>query len=85
MDSLADHTARRDAALALEKIAAHERTCAERWTEARTEMRGLRAEIRSVGATVSQRNAAIYGRIWWLVGIFITALLLVIGWLISKL
>lgn len=79
-----DHDARSRADLALERIANHERRCEERWTEARTETRGLREDIKQLAGTVRHRNAELYSRIWWMVGGAFTLLLAVIGWLASR-
>lgn len=68
-----DHEARQQAALANQKIDAHEDRCAERWREARD------ASNKVVG-----KIDALQSRIWWVVGGVISAEFAIILWLMSR-
>jgi len=60
MNSFVDYEAREQAAIANQKIDSHEDKCAERWREARDEMRGLkRAQWYMVAALVGGQGAVI--------------------------
>lgn len=73
MTDAVDHEARQAAALANQKIDAHEDKCAERWREARDATAAL---VKSVEG-LSQR-------IWWGVGGVIAMMSAVILWLVDK-
>jgi Flp pilus assembly protein TadB len=63
-----DHEARQAAALANQKIDAHEDRCAERWREARDQMRETRDEIRGLRQTSRGTLLVLIG--WGLMALF---------------
>jgi len=65
---LIDHQARQQAALANQKIDAHEDRCAERWREARDQMKEARDEIRSLRQTSRSTLLVLIG--WGLMALF---------------
>ena len=58
MTEAKDQVARQTAALAKQKIEDHEDHCAERWGEARSELRSLRDETKLLHGRVSETNRA---------------------------
>jgi len=72
-NEVVDHDARRDAALANQKIDAHEDKCAERWREARDATAALVKSIEGLSQ-----------RIWWGVGGVIAFMSAVILWLLDR-
>lgn len=59
-NDMVDHEARQSAALANQKIDAHEDRCAERWKEARDEMREGRSFQRwSLGGVIAAQFAIV--------------------------
>jgi len=63
-----DHDARQAAALAHQKIDAHEDRCAERWREARDQMREARDDIRGLRQTSRSTLLVLIG--WGLMALF---------------
>lgn len=63
-----DHDARQQAAIANQKIDAHEDRCAERWREARDQMKDAREEIRGLRQTSRSTLLVLIG--WGLMALF---------------
>ena len=60
MSEAVDHQARSDALVANNKIDTHEATCAERWREARDQMKGVNNRINwLIGVFVTAQSAVI--------------------------
>ncbi len=68
MAGVIDHDARQAAALANQKIDGHEDRCAERWREARDQMKDMRDDIRSLRQTSRSTLMVLIG--WGLMALF---------------
>jgi hypothetical protein len=73
VNEFVDHDARQSAALANQKIDAHEDRCAERWKEARDAVAVLASKIDAQAS-----------RIWWIVGGVLSAEFAIIMWFMGR-
>lgn len=76
-----DAVAREQAALANQKIEAHEDRCSERWREARDEMKDLRQRVFETRLAMEQGHRRLTG---WIIGGQGSVILLLAGVLLSK-
>ncbi|HMA15642.1 MAG: hypothetical protein ACM35H_13785 [Bacteroidota bacterium] len=78
----ADDFAREQAALANQKIDAHEDHCSERWREARDEMKDLRQRVFETRLAMEQGHRRLTG---WIIGGQGSVILLLAGVLLARL
>jgi Flp pilus assembly protein TadB len=76
-----DPVARRQAALARQKIEAHEDRCSERWREARDEMKDLRRRVFETRIAMEQGHRRLTG---WIIGGQGSVILLLAGVLLAR-
>lgn len=76
-----DCVAREQAAVANQKIDAHEDRCSERWREARDEMKDLRQRVFEARIAMEQGHRRLTG---WVIGGQGSVILLLAGFLLSK-
>lgn len=76
-----DRIARQQAAIANQKIDAHEDRCSERWREARDELKDLRQRIFETRAAMEQGQRRLTG---WVIGGQGSIILLLAGVLLTK-
>lgn len=76
MESI-DYEARKDATVALERLAAHERQCAERYT-------AIHDKMDEVGRKLSFSVSGLYSRLWWMIGGLVGAEALLISFLAER-
>lgn len=76
-----DRVAREQAAIANQKIDAHEDRCSERWREARDEMKDLRQRLFETRTAMDQGHRRLTG---WVIGGQGSVILLLTGVLLSK-
>lgn len=77
-----DGIAREQAALANQKIDAHEDRCSERWREARDEMKDLRQRVFETRLAMEQGHRRLTG---WIIGGQGSVILLLAGVLLARL
>lgn len=77
-----DAIARKQAALANQKIDSHEDRCSERWREARDEMKDLRQRVFETRVAMEQGHRRLTG---WIIGGQGSVILLLGGVLLTKL
>jgi len=77
-----DGVAREQAALANQKIDAHEDRCSERWREARDEMKDLRQRVFETRLAMEQGHRRLTG---WIIGGQGSVILLLAGVLLARL
>lgn len=77
MNDSIDHQARALAQAAVDRIAAHEGLCGERWRQARDEIQRVRTDIGGLKAFIAKF-------MWWFLGGSSGAIILIILWLADR-